>query len=76
MRQTWEVDWGSEEVGRCDEGGPAAEEEEEVYRVGETPPVGEGADNWKWWLVLVYINLFIEGSLIVSSSTWGGSHLP
>lgn len=45
MRQTGEVDGCGEEVGRCDEGGPATEEEEEVYCVGETPPVGEGADD-------------------------------
>jgi hypothetical protein len=44
MRQTREVDWRSEQVGRRDEGCPAAEEEEEVYCIGETPPVGKGAD--------------------------------
>lgn len=44
MRQSREIDRRREEVGCRDEGGPAAKEEEEVYCIGETPPVGKGAD--------------------------------
>lgn len=47
MRQPGEIDRCSEEVGCRNEGGPAAEEEEEVDCVGVAPPVGEGADHWR-----------------------------
>jgi hypothetical protein len=78
MRQAGEVDWGGEEVGCCDEGGPAAEEEEEVYCVGETPPVGEGADYYRGRkrLMLVYTKeVFIEDGVLDSSIEYIGKWL-